>query len=83
MRGLRKNKRPNKLQRITNTVTVEDGRFEQAFRKFKRMIKKSGVLQECRDRQQYIKPSQARKLAHEKAVRREHKRRMTNKYSVE
>jgi small subunit ribosomal protein S21 len=44
-------------------VIVQDGRFEQAMRQFKRKIEDNGLLQELRDRQEYVKPTTKRKMA--------------------
>ena len=52
------------------SVNVDDGRFEQAFRKFKKKVDDSGLLQDLRDRQEYEKPSIARKKAKNQAKKR-------------
>ena len=51
-------------------VLVQDGNTEKALRKFKKKITDSGLLQEVRDRQQYVKPTIQRKLAKSQAKRR-------------
>jgi small subunit ribosomal protein S21 len=51
-------------------VLVQDGNFDRALRKFKKKITDSGLLQEVRDRQQYVKPTIQRKLAKSQAKRR-------------
>lgn len=51
-------------------VICVDGKFEQAMRKFKKKIVDSGLLQELRDRECYVKPSIARKIAKGKAKNR-------------
>ena len=51
-------------------VIVQDGKFEQALRQFKRKIEDSGLLQEVRERQEYIKPTTARKMAKGRAKAR-------------
>jgi small subunit ribosomal protein S21 len=51
-------------------VLVQDGNFDKALRKFKKKITDSGLLQEVRDRQQYVKPTVQRKLAKSQAKRR-------------
>ena len=40
----------------------QDGNVEKALRKFKKKVQESGVLLEVRNRQQYVKPTTARKL---------------------
>lgn len=52
-------------------VLIKDGQsFESGIRKFKKKILESGIMQELRDRQEYTKPSIARKIAKGKAVSR-------------
>jgi small subunit ribosomal protein S21 len=51
-------------------VIVHDGQVEKALRKFKKKVADSGLLQEVRDRQEFIKPTIKRKLAKSQAKRR-------------
>jgi ribosomal protein S21 len=51
-------------------VLVTDGNVEKALRKFKKKIADMGVIQEVRDRQEYVKPTTQRKLAQNQAIRR-------------
>jgi small subunit ribosomal protein S21 len=51
-------------------VIVQDGNFEKALRKFKKKISDMDLLQEVRDRQEFVKPTVRRKLAKDKAKRR-------------
>jgi small subunit ribosomal protein S21 len=51
-------------------VIVQDGNFEKALRKFKKKISDMDVLQEVRDRDQFVKPTVQRKLAKSQAKRR-------------
>lgn len=51
-------------------VIVQDGNVEKALRKFKKKISDTGILQEVRDREQFIKPTIKRKLAKSQAKRR-------------
>ena len=44
-------------------VEVQDGKFESALRQFKRKIEANGLIQEVRDRMEYIKPTTKRKMA--------------------
>ena len=53
-----------------NSVIVQEGKFESAMRQFKRKVEESGILQEIRERQEYIKPSIERKLAKGRAKAR-------------
>lgn len=45
------------------TVEVKNGDFNKALRTFKRKVSQDGVLQELRERQHYVKPSERRKKA--------------------
>jgi small subunit ribosomal protein S21 len=51
-------------------VIVTDGNAERALRKFKKMITDFGLLQEVKDRQEYVKPTVKRKLAKNQAKKR-------------
>ena len=52
------------------TVIVQDGNVERALRKFKKKITEMNLLQEVRDREQFVKPTIKRKLAKSQAKRR-------------
>lgn len=52
----------------------ENEGFEKLFRRFKKAVERSGMLQELRDRQHYDKPSIQRKLAKNAAIRRHQKK---------
>ena len=52
-------------------VPVIKGNINRALKQFKRKFKKTGVLKELRERQQYIKPSLKRKIEKEKAIRKQ------------
>jgi small subunit ribosomal protein S21 len=51
-------------------VIVTDGNVEKALRKFKKKITDMDLLQEVRDRQQFVKPTTERKLKKSKAKSR-------------
>lgn len=51
-------------------VIVQDGNVEKALRKFKKKIADMNILQEVRDREQFVKPTIKRKLAKNQAKRR-------------
>ncbi len=57
-----------------NRVYVQEGRFEQAMRKFKNKVQDSGLLNDLRDREAYEKPTTARKKAKAQAVKRQERR---------
>lgn len=44
-------------------VLVTDGNVEKALRKLKKKVTDLGILQEVRDRMQYVKPTTKRKMA--------------------
>ena len=44
-------------------VEVRNGDFNKALRIFKKKVQEAGIVQEVRERQQYIKPSEQRKRA--------------------
>ena len=48
--------------------------FEGAMRRFKRIVEKSGILSEMREREAYVKPSALRKRSMAAAVRRHRKK---------
>ena len=49
------------------SVTVKSNEsFEKALRIFKKKWEKAGILREVRNRQYYLKPSEARKIAKQK-----------------
>lgn len=51
-------------------VIVHDNQVEKALRKFKKKVADSGLLQEVRDRQEFVKPTIKKKIAKSQAVRR-------------
>lgn len=52
------------------TVIVNDGNVDKALRKFKKKIQDQNLLQEVREREQFVKPTVRRKLAKSQAKRR-------------
>ena len=52
------------------SVLVQDGNVDKALRKFKKKITDQNLLQELRDREQYVKPSIQRKVDKGLAKRR-------------
>ena len=51
-------------------VLVQDGNVDKALRKFKKKIMESGLLEEVRGRQEFVKPTVRRKVAQGKAKHR-------------
>lgn len=51
-------------------VQVHDGNWEKALRKLKKKISESNLLQEVKDRQEFVKPTIKRKIAKSQAIRR-------------
>ena len=52
------------------SVLVQDNNIEKALRKFKKKVQNSGVLNDLREREFYIKPTTARKLKRSAAKNR-------------
>ena len=46
---------------MPKTVVKENESLEDALRRFKRDVSRAGILQECRRREYYLSPSEARK----------------------
>lgn len=51
-------------------VIVRDGDVNQALRVFKNKVKRAGVIQECKRRQYYTKPSEQRQINKKRAIKR-------------
>jgi len=60
---------------MSKTVVRENESLDDALRRFKRSVSKSGALQEYRKREFYEKPSVKKKLKSEAARKRNKKRR--------
>jgi len=45
------------------TVEVRNGDFNGALRRFKKKVQEAGIIQEIRDRKEYVKPSEKRAKA--------------------
>ena len=52
------------------SVLVQDDNIEKALRKFKKNVQNSGILNDLREREFYIKPTTARKLKRSAAKNR-------------
>lgn len=60
----RRNKNPNQKDQPSGlTVEVRNGDFNGALRRFKKKVQEAGIIQEMRERQEYVKPSEKRKKA--------------------
>ena len=46
---------------MSKTVVKENESLDDALRRFKRDVSRAGILQECRRREFYLSPSEARK----------------------
>ena len=57
---------------MAKTIVHENGSIDDALRRFKRSVSRSGTLQEYRKREFYEKPSVRRKLKSEAARKRRH-----------
>jgi len=60
---LRRNNNSAKDKPQGLTVEVRNGDFNKALRIFKKKVQEAGIIQEVRERQQYVKPSEVRKKA--------------------
>lgn len=56
-----RNKAPSDIQGLG--VEVKNGDFNKALRIFKKKVQEAGIIQEIRERQAYVKPSEKRKKA--------------------
>ena len=57
-------RRNNQDQQISGlSVEVRNGDFNKALRLFKKKVQEAGIIQEVRERQEYVKPSERRKKA--------------------
>jgi len=61
-------KKPNNSQKDGLTVEVRGDDIAGAMRRFKKKVQEAGIIQEFRDRQEYVKPSIKRAKA-KKAAR--------------
>jgi small subunit ribosomal protein S21 len=52
------------------SVIVQDGGLEKAIRKLKKKVQASGVLNELRERETFVKPTTRRKIKKNSAVNR-------------
>ena len=50
-------KKPNNPQKDGLTVEVRNDDLAGAMRRFKKKVQEAGIIQEFRDRQEYVKPS--------------------------
>ena len=55
---------------MSKTIVREKESIEDALRRFKRDVSRSGNLQEAKKRQYYLKPSDVRKQKRQELVRR-------------
>ena len=59
------------------TVEVRNGDFNKALRLFKKKVQEAGIIQEVRERQEYVKPSEKRKRAKAAGIARWKKKQRT------
>lgn len=53
----------NPVEITGNSVEVRNGNVNEALRKFKKKVQEDGVLQQVKDRKEYMKPSEHRARA--------------------
>ena len=51
-------------------IKVQKGNLNRALKTFKKKFKQTKVLQELKDRKQYIKPSKKRRIQKDEAIRK-------------
>ncbi|WP_409377623.1 30S ribosomal protein S21 [Balneola sp. MJW-20] len=72
---------PNKRKEVSFMLGVEvkdNESIDRAINRFKKMVTRSRILNEYKDRQQYTKPSVERREALKKAVREQRRRQRDN-----
>lgn len=68
----------NKDSKTTGlTVEVRNGDFNKALRLFKKKVQEAGIIQEVRERQEFVKPSEKRKRAKAAGIARWKKKQRT------
>lgn len=60
---MRRNNNRNNHEKAGLRVEVRNGDVNFALRKFKKKVQEDGILQELRERQHFVKPSEKRKKA--------------------
>lgn len=58
------------MSKFGRTIVVNDGNVEKALRKFKKKVQNSGVLNELRGRETFVKPTTQRKIKRNAAKNR-------------
>jgi len=59
-----------KIEKPGLSVTVRNGDLNQALRVLKKKIKRADLMQEIKDRKFYTKPSDKKRLAKKRAIKR-------------
>lgn len=65
---------PNLPKNFGLTVEVQHDNVERALRQFKKKVNNAGIIQEYRERTEYVKPTTKRTKAKKQAVARNKKR---------
>ena len=65
---------PNLSKNFGLTVEVQHDNVERALRQFKKKVNNAGIIQEYRERTEYVKPTTKRTKAKKQAVARNKKR---------
>ncbi len=60
-------------------VDVKDGNIENALKRFKVKVQRSGILSECKKRKEYVKPGVRDKLAKKEGIKNAKKRNKKNR----
>ena len=59
-----------------NPKNRQEEPFDRMLRRFKKQCERAGIVQEVRDRQEFIKPSAVKRRQKQQAVRKEYIRRL-------
>jgi len=58
---------------MSQVIVGENERLENALKRFKRKVQKDGIIADMKRKEEYVKPSVARKLKSANARKRAHK----------
>ena len=61
------------MRKVSQVIVGENESLENALKRFKRKVQKDGILADMKRKEEYVKPSVARKLKSENARKRARK----------
>ena len=68
------------MRKVSQVIVGENESLENALKRFKRKVQKDGILADMKRKEEYVKPSVARKLKSENARKRARKEARNGKY---